>query len=731
MIAIWDGDAWRFEAPGGPSGGGVNAVAVEGSDVYVGGTFTAIGGVPAGRVARWDGQTWNPLTTGTNGPVMAIAATGTGDVYFGGEFTQAGDSLVNRVARWNGFTWYPLYDQGLIARGTNGRVNAIQATSEGVYVAGTFSTAGGQTGAGNVARWNRTIPAWTRLGTGTNGEIFHIGAFGSTITVSGQFTTPAQFIAQWNGSTWDAMGNPFTRPTEMEVAPNGSVYASAFFTSTSRNVARYFGGTWLPLGNAVDLDSWVMDATDTLLFLNYQGGWIPGLVPEVAVRWDGTRFTGMGNGIGRFWTNVDFIRAFAEYGGELYAAGLFPNAGADSMANIARWNGTRWAAVPGFQANLPVQALHSAGGNLYAGGTFSMIGGTTVNGISRFDGTAWRAMGSGLGAVNAIETSGGAVYAGGSFTITGPPVIRGVARWSGTAWEPLRGGVYGTAFAAEDAGTGVWVGGQFSFVDSTTPAYQFNHVARWDGTRWAGLAGGVSGSPQAAVYALARRGTDLFVGGEFTMAGSVPASNIARWDGSSWHALGSGVSGPVEAIVANGSDVYVGGRFNLAGSDSVWSIARWDGTRWHKLGSGLRKDINFSAQPTVRGMLGTSQGLYLGGDFTHAGAGLSNRIALWTNFNPVSAGETPAVPQATSLAQNFPNPFNPVSTIEFGLPAAGVVHLEVFDMLGRHVATLVRGEYPAGAHRVTFDAKGLASGMYLYRLESGSFTETRKMILLR
>jgi len=47
------------------------------------------------------------------------------------------------------------------------------------------------------------------------------------------------------------------------------------------------------------------------------------------------------------------------------------------------------------------------------------------------------------------------------------------------------------------------------------------------------------------------------------------------------------------------------------------------------------------------------------------------------------------------------------------------------------VATLVRGEYPAGAHRVTFDAKGLASGMYLYRLESGSFTETRKMILLR
>jgi WD40 repeat protein len=83
------------------------------------------------------------------------------------------------------------------------------------------------------------------------------------------------------------------------------------------------------------------------------------------------------------------------------------------------------------------------------------------------------------------------------------------------------------------------------------------------------------------------------------------------------------------------------------------------------------------------------------------------------------------------LAQNYPNPFNPSTTIRYGLPSRSHVTLTVFNALGQQVATLVEGEQEAGFHEAVFDASGLASGVYLYRLTAGSFVDTRKLILVR
>ncbi|MGE5351459.1 MAG: T9SS type A sorting domain-containing protein [Acidobacteriota bacterium] len=88
-------------------------------------------------------------------------------------------------------------------------------------------------------------------------------------------------------------------------------------------------------------------------------------------------------------------------------------------------------------------------------------------------------------------------------------------------------------------------------------------------------------------------------------------------------------------------------------------------------------------------------------------------------------------PSSYSLSQNYPNPFNPVTTIRYQIPQSGFVTLKVYDMLGHEVISLVAKEQTAGEYSATFDGKNLASGIYFYRLTQGSFTDTKKLILMK
>ena len=93
--------------------------------------------------------------------------------------------------------------------------------------------------------------------------------------------------------------------------------------------------------------------------------------------------------------------------------------------------------------------------------------------------------------------------------------------------------------------------------------------------------------------------------------------------------------------------------------------------------------------------------------------------------------EQAGVPAAFALDQNFPNPFNPMTTIRYSVPKAGVVTLKVYNILGQMVATLVNQHQSAGAYKVTFEATRFASGVYFYRLTAGSFSSVKKMMLLK
>jgi hypothetical protein len=88
-------------------------------------------------------------------------------------------------------------------------------------------------------------------------------------------------------------------------------------------------------------------------------------------------------------------------------------------------------------------------------------------------------------------------------------------------------------------------------------------------------------------------------------------------------------------------------------------------------------------------------------------------------------------PKGYALSANYPNPFNPSTKISFSVPRTGDVSLKVYDMLGKEVTTLVDKEMNAGSYTVDFNASNLASGVYLYRIQSGSFVQTRQMVLLK
>ena len=112
------------------------------------------------------------------------------------------------------------------------------------------------------------------------------------------------------------------------------------------------------------------------------------------------------------------------------------------------------------------------------------------------------------------------------------------------------------------------------------------------------------------------------------------------------------------------------------------------------------------------------------------------RIFTWleTGNDPASAIEPlpgVAVPSKYKLGQNYPNPFNPTTAIEYSVPLSGYVSLRVYNTLGEEVAILVNGNQNAGSYLATFDGSGLASGVYFYRLESGSVVLTKKLMLMK
>jgi hypothetical protein len=331
--------------------------------------------------------------------------------------------------------------------------------------------------------------------------------------------------------------------------------------------------------------------------------------------------------------------------GNLYVGGMFTFIGSSAAANVAKWDGTAWSALgsgvyTGQQqigsSDPIVRALAVIGSTLYVGGRFTRAGGLDVSYLAKWDGSGWAALGSGVhGAVRALAVNGLALYAGGYFTQAGGAPAGCIAKWEGNEWTTLGTGLSGAtgmigpvveALAVSDST--LYAGGDFGLAGGL-PA---RSLAQWNGSAWSSLGSGLSGGQfdYTEVTALATSGGTLYATGNFSSAGGVEVNNIARWSGAQWSSLGSGLGSWGSSLAVDGSFVYAGGGFSTAGGKPASCIARWNGVSWSALGSGMEGSIGPPGLLHVSALLVGGGAVYAGGAFATADGVPANSIARLT-----------------------------------------------------------------------------------------------------
>lgn len=338
------GWAGGFNLPGMDENVYATVFAPDGS-LFVGGQFTTAGDVVAKGIARWNGTTWHSLGSGIgDGGVPAVYALAVGldgSLYAGGRFTSVGGIEVNHVARWDGTTWHPL-STGM---SETSDVRSLAVGPDGsLYAGGAFTTAGGVT-VNNIGRWDGTT--WHSLGNGVNDFVLAL-TFGSdgSLYAGGQFTTAggieANHVARWDGTTWHPLGsgiNEYGDVNALAVGSDGSVYAGGSFTTAGgvavNNVARWDGTTWFALSSGIN-DGYVKAlamGSGGELFAAGSFAAAGDVAANNVACWDGLTWDPLGSGI-----EGSFVSALA-FGSDdaLYAGGLFSIADGVPSSNIARW----------------------------------------------------------------------------------------------------------------------------------------------------------------------------------------------------------------------------------------------------------------------------------------------------------------------------------------------------------------------------------------------------------
>ncbi len=206
---------------------------------------------------------------------------------------------------------------------------------------------------------------------------------------------------------------------------------------------------------------------------------------------------------------------------------------------------------------------------------------------------------------------------------------------------------------------------------------------------------------------------EIFIG---LSGGNIKRStdNGATWEDAGW------ISGHINALITdNDGSIYAAHDWGISKSTN-------NGTNWGDFISGV--GVTGAGKETL--CLGLA-----GGGIMYAG---TLGLGLFKSINPVSEvnSEIENIPTEFSLSQNYPNPFNPSTIIKYSVPKiinnqSSIINLKIYDILGNEIATLVNEQMAPGNYNISFDASGLSSGIYFYKLTDGKNYLTKKMILLK
>ena len=642
--------------------GSIYSVAISSSgDIYVGGLFSAINGVPANNIAVYSGGNWYPLGSGCNSSVNNIVIDGT-DVYVGGSFTLAGgitDTVY--IAKWNGVVWTPL------GKGCNASVGNLALCNGALYVSGSFiyvgNTVANDVTVNQIAKWQ--AGTWSSLGSGVPGgtSIATLASSGTDLYVGGNFTslhvtTGYIGLAKLNttNGVWSNPGQGLNGGTHSIVLVGSVIYAGGQSGSPELpNLIKIDGANRTIVGYADTnvVESMVLIGTDI-----YVGGTFTAIRAT-----SGGPYTANTTGVARYnldsstWYSIGTPTGISTYslaatsGGALYIslASTLVTAG-QTTTNLLKFENSTLTRVVNSIAGAStstnvIRAIKYHNGALYVGGTFKIAGGVYSSGIAKYSHGVWEGFGSGLdnGVVYAIEIIGDDLYIGGTFnSVNGVPASR-IAKWSGGAWSALDSGCNSTVNALTAIGSSeLYVGGAFTLaggVDNTVK------VAKWSGSAWAPLSTGISTGGD--VLSLAASGSDLYVGGTFN-------SGVVKWSGGSWTALGSGCgSGGVYALTLSGTTLYVGGGFTLVGGGASNRIAKWDTTSIDNTGwssvianGGVSGGILYAIEVLNNNVL------YLGGAFTSVAGTTAGKCAKWNGSTATALNMTGGTPIVYAIDSN-------------------------------------------------------------------------------
>ncbi|MFO0856592.1 MAG: hypothetical protein U0640_04450 [Phycisphaerales bacterium] len=601
-IARWNGTTWSPLGEGVLGNYLVRAVAVHQGSLYVGGFFPTVGpNIPVNGLARWNGTQWSNIGgTNTNGTVYTLLSF-FGSLYVGGSFTSVGGVAANNLARWNGTSWsavgQPDDTVTSLAQYTGDAIG-----SEVLFVGGYFNNIGASP-IPKLVRYSPSANTWTAIGplpSGTPRRLL-VRLSGFSYQLSGVFVS-SSINGTFNirdSSGWHQLGTVNDSRCTCAWVYGGQyvVGRDATYPDTFPNVKAWNSTDWVSLGHGVPAEIARMSATNNnevfaATYLRQSGGF--NNINSAGVfrhnlatnEWTalGGTFAFPGLPIG---ANISALASFAN--GDVVAGGNFSQIGSVTANNIAKWNGTAWSGMGTFSGTVSA-VVGLPNGDVIAGGSFNTINGAVFEHLARWNGTSWTSVGGGVnGSVYELKfLPNGNLLAVGSFATAGSVTVNKVARWDGTYWNAYGNGIQtaNTSVLSADAmGNGNIVAGGYS-VNANNEFIAF--VSQWNGSSWGALGSGIgpNNPTDAEIVGSVSRLPDgsVVVAGNFSFAGGIATANIARWDGA-WHAMGaSGLSyyndyapsgGVSSTVVLPDGTLCAGGLFGYADSNTSAFFARW------------------------------------------------------------------------------------------------------------------------------------------------------------